>query len=139
MPVSSFGDILRTFRKRKRISQRALAEKLGVHLNTIWSWEQGNYLPGSKSMVLELARLLRLDEQEMLQLLEASLTALAPYWSVPLRRNPCFTGRDALLQYLHTRLTSVQPVALTQASALSGLGGIGKTQIAVEYAYRYAL
>jgi transcriptional regulator with XRE-family HTH domain len=65
MSIASFGDVLRDFRKRKRISQQALAEKLGVHRNTIWSWEQGNYLPDSKSIVLELARQLVLSEAEM--------------------------------------------------------------------------
>lgn len=36
--VSSCGDVLRTFRRRKRISRRALAGKLGVHPNTIMTF-----------------------------------------------------------------------------------------------------
>jgi len=90
-------------------------------------------------MVLELARLLRLDEQDTRLLLEASLTGLAPYWTVPFRRNPCFTGRAELLQRLHTQLAPEQANALSQAIAVSGLGGTGKTQLAVEYASRFAL
>ena len=52
-------------------------------------------------------------------------------WNVPLPRNPNFTGRDSLFSDLQAALTSGHPVAL------HGLGGMGKTQIAVEYAYRY--
>jgi len=61
--------------------------------------------------------------------------ALPPIWNVPLRRNPNFTGRATLLADLRTALTSGQPAALTQA--ISGLGGVGKTQLALEYAYRH--
>ena len=61
---------------------------------------------------------------------------LPPVWNVPHHRNPNFTGREELLAAIHQALTSGQPAALTQA--LSGLGGIGKTQLAVEYAYRHA-
>ena len=56
---------------------------------------------------------------------------------VPFRRNPFFTGREALLSQLYDHLHEQQATALTQAQAISGLGGIGKTQTAVEYAYRY--
>jgi tetratricopeptide (TPR) repeat protein len=58
-------------------------------------------------------------------------------WTVPYSRNPFFTGRERLLALLHDNLTTSKAAALTQAQAISGLGGIGKTQTAVEYAYRY--
>jgi hypothetical protein len=62
-------------------------------------------------------------------------------WHIPYRRNPLFTGREELLQQLYDRFTasnSSKTVALSQAQAISGLGGIGKTQVALEYAYRYS-
>src|SRR5579859_5361336 len=129
MPIASFGDVLRDFRKQKHMSQRTLAEQMGVHRNTIWSWEQGNYLPDSKSIVLELAYQLGLSDAETRQLLEASLTALSPHWSVPYQRNVFFTGRDALLDQLHQFLHTDHAATLTQSYTLYGLGGIGKTQI----------
>ena len=61
-----------------------------------------------------------------------SLPSSSPaIWNVPFARNPFFTGRDELLDQLHTELQT------TQTQAISGLGGIGKTQIAAEYAFRY--
>jgi tetratricopeptide (TPR) repeat protein len=57
-------------------------------------------------------------------------------WTVPHPRNRNFTGRKALLKDLRKKLTSGQPAALTQA--IHGLGGVGKTQLANEYAYRHA-
>lgn len=65
-------------------------------------------------------------------------------WNVPYSRNPHFTGREELLNQLSQRLTPAGPndpakigrVALTHPQAIKGLGGIGKSQIAVEFAYR---
>jgi nucleoside phosphorylase/tetratricopeptide (TPR) repeat protein len=65
-------------------------------------------------------------------------------WNVPYRRNPYFTGRDELLDQLTQQLSlegqkersTTRRAALTQPKAIKGLGGIGKTQVAVEYAYR---
>jgi hypothetical protein len=58
-------------------------------------------------------------------------------WNVPYRRNPFFTGRDQVLKDLHKVLRKGSEAALTQVAAIAGLGGIGKTQTAVEYAHRY--
>src|SRR5260370_15160813 len=85
---SSFGELLKTHRKRKRLTQKQLAQRLSVHANTISSWELGTYLPATRGLILELARHLALDEQETRQLLEPSLTALSPHCLVPRPRNP---------------------------------------------------
>lgn len=64
--------------------------------------------------------------------------------TIPYLRNAHFTGREAILDHLEQHLgvsapdssPGIRQVALTQPQAVKGLGGIGKTQIAVEYAYR---
>ncbi|MEV5831092.1 FxSxx-COOH system tetratricopeptide repeat protein [Spirillospora sp. NPDC052242] len=56
--------------------------------------------------------------------------------SVPMR-NPHFTGRESTLDRLHRELSgSADGTFVLQA--LQGLGGIGKTQLATEYAHRFA-
>ncbi|MCI0398381.1 MAG: FxSxx-COOH system tetratricopeptide repeat protein [Chloroflexi bacterium] len=61
---------------------------------------------------------------------------LPPGSRLPLRANPLFVGREEKLRRLawelQERVSAVGPTIV-----LSGLGGIGKTQLAVEFAYRY--
>jgi tetratricopeptide (TPR) repeat protein len=59
---------------------------------------------------------------------------LPPVWNVE-PRNPEFTGREPMLTVLRSRLSS-GGTAVVQA--LRGMGGVGKTQIAIEYAYRFS-
>src|SRR5262249_51188060 len=67
----------------------------------------------------------------------SSINRFEPIFSIPYPRNPFFTGREGVLAQLRETLASSSATALTQSQAICGLGGIGKTQTAVEYAYRY--
>jgi tetratricopeptide (TPR) repeat protein len=61
---------------------------------------------------------------------------LPPIWNVPHLRNPNFIEPGQRLRELRDGLRSGRPGDFTRA--LAGLGGVGKTQLAVEYAYRHA-
>ncbi len=76
---------------------------------------------------------------EDLPLLAASIprVSLPPVWNIPYSRNPFFLGHENEFTQLHSHLQTGQATALSQPQAISGLGGIGKTQLALEYAYRY--
>jgi hypothetical protein len=52
-------------------------------------------------------------------------------WNIPYLRNDYFTGREEILTQLHTRFQTDNATALSQRHAMSGLGGIGKTQTAL--------
>ena len=58
---------------------------------------------------------------------------------VPFRRNDGFTGREADLLRLAELLLPWPETAerATQPAAITGMGGLGKTQLAVEFCYRY--
>src|SRR5207249_2470082 len=55
---------------------------------------------------------------------------------VPHRRNPFFTGREDILARIRGAFKANHD-DITIPVALSGLGGVGKTQTAIEYAYRH--
>ena len=47
-------------------------------------------------------------------------------------------GRDEALRAVHEQLTQGRPTAIGQTASFQGLGGLGKTQLAVEYAWKYS-
>ena len=110
-----------------------------MHRNTISAWERGEYLPETTELIRGIADILSLNAKDKQRLLESTREriTLRPIWYVPYQRNPYFTGREEILLSLHHTLISGATAALIQTHAISGLGGIGKTQVAVEYAYRF--
>ena len=62
----------------------------------------------------------------------------APHWTIP-RRNPYFTGRAEVIQDLRDALLADGRATLGQTRAVVGLGGVGKTQTAIEYANAFHL
>ncbi|WP_149184373.1 FxSxx-COOH system tetratricopeptide repeat protein [Streptomyces sp. TRM49041] len=78
---------------------------------------------GGGAAAVDLARPLRFPDE------------LPPVWNVP-RHNRRFTGRRETLERLHDAL-AVETRG-TSVIALHGGGGVGKSQIAQEYAHRYA-
>lgn len=54
------------------------------------------------------------------------------------RKNPHFHFREEVFEELHTHLMSGRPRNEYRAAGLHGIGGVGKTQVALEFAHRYS-
>lgn len=128
------NELLSHEREQHHWTQEDVAEQIGApDAKMVGKWERGIILPTAHY------------RQQLIMLFGKSARELGlvrkdevPFWSVPYRQNLFFTGREDLLEHLHAELHAEKAVAFTQPLALSGLGGVGKTQTAIEYAYRYA-
>lgn len=141
---------LRKAREERAWLQKDLADQIGTTPVNISRWENGETFPSPyfRQRMCEvfdktLAELGLIPESDNSEIIPAEPVPVPPppqissVWNVPSTRNPYFTGREDLLAVLHARLSSARTAALTQPQALYGLGGIGKTQTAAEYAFRY--
>ena len=63
--------------------------------------------------------------------------SLPPGSHMPLPRHTLFVGRETALLQLATLLQGGDTAAIGQIAAATGLGGIGKTQLASEFVHRY--
>jgi tetratricopeptide (TPR) repeat protein/DNA-binding XRE family transcriptional regulator len=140
--------LLRQQRERHHWTQTELAQMIGATYLSVCRWESGATVPslyyrkrlcdvfGLPPEALGLAPAHGAAEVAE-HAPQAPASASPQVWQVPFRRNPFFTGREQVLERLAVLLGAGKAAALSQTQALSGLGGVGKTQTAVEYAYRH--
>ena len=148
----SFAGLLRQLRRAAKLTQEELAEAAGVSPRAISDLERGINRTARKETAVLLAGGLgisgpggeafvnaargRIPAADVLAAMRGSghRLATARLWNIP-ARNPAFTGREGLLAAVRDRLR-VRRGAIVQA--LHGMGGVGKTQLAAEYAHRFA-
>jgi tetratricopeptide (TPR) repeat protein len=154
---AAFGTLLRYFRVQADLSQEALAERARMSAESIGALERGARRSPYRETVRSLADALALSDDDRTRLEAAAARpqrararqsvpsgkpvdpktattadAIEPPWSVPdAMRTPYFIGREQLLAQLRTQLLEFH------RAGLSGLGGVGKTQAAIQYAIRY--
>src|SRR5512140_3824798 len=153
-PPVSFAGLLRQFRTEARLTQEELAEAAGLSPRSVSDLERGINRTARKDTAVLLAGALGLAEpvrslfvaaaQGQVRAAEVlaavresgpgSAGAVPRVWNIP-ARNPGFTGRDGLLTAVRERLLAGDRAVV---QALRGMGGVGKTQLAVEYAHRFA-
>jgi transcriptional regulator with XRE-family HTH domain len=153
-PVPGFAGLLRQLRADARLTQEELAEAAGLSPRSVSDLERGINRTAHKDTAVLLAGALGLAEPvrplfvaaargratagEVLAALRGSgprLPGTIPrVWNIPVR-NPGFTGRDDLLAEVRERLLAGDRAVV---QALHGMGGVGKTQLAAEYAHRFA-
>jgi tetratricopeptide (TPR) repeat protein len=142
------------------LTQEGLASLANVHVNTVYGWERNGVTKASR--LLALARIFAqlgviTDSASAHAFWEAcqgkplvpppELRTLAgtpsapmspldvgppPCSFIPLHRNPRFVGRQGDLDRLASMLTLPQAIV-----AVVGMGGVGKSQLACEYSYRF--
>jgi transcriptional regulator with XRE-family HTH domain len=139
---------LRRQREQRGWSQRYLAQQIGAPTPFYVSrWENGVSRPspyyreklctlfGKDAYELELLEQAGAasSDDDCLITQEQVTRASGGLWSVSLKRNPFFTGREEAFSHLRELLAS----GSIHSYAVTGLAGIGKTQTVIEYAYRY--
>ena len=145
---------LRAARKERGWTQQQVADRIGAPLSlNISRWENGTAFP-SAYYLEKLCHLFGKNVRELgLSQLESetqdeTASANEPaqvrpsidsrMWTVPYPRNLFFLGREEVLARLRRQLQADQAMDLSQPQAISGLGGIGKTQVVLEYACHHA-
>ena len=133
----SLGQRLIRERLRLHWSQEEVARALGTTARSVNRWEHDKAIPHPHHRQ-QLCRLFRVSSETLFGTISGvESTPPSAFWTLPYRRNPFFLGREEILSHLYETFHPSTATVCVQTQVLSGLAGIGKTQTAIEYAYRY--
>jgi tetratricopeptide (TPR) repeat protein len=130
-----FGRFLDSLRVRRGWTQEDAIAHLGVTRHTYIAWKTGQRLPSPKRLK-HIAATFKLSQAEEDEFNRLSKLEPPKLHNFTFSWNPLFTGREKQLEKLGKLLKDNDSVALTQPVIIRGLPGIGKTQLALEYAHR---
>jgi transcriptional regulator with XRE-family HTH domain len=146
-PALGFAGLLRQLRAEARQTPEELAMAAGLSLRSVSDLERGIDRTPSEDTAALLGGALGLAEPvrglfvaaacgriPAAEVLAAARGSGPRVWNIP-ARNPGFAGRDDLLAVVRERLLAGDRAVV---QALYGMGGVGKTQVAAEYAHRFA-
>src|SRR5689334_20574817 len=74
--MPTFGELLKSFRARRSLTQQQLANDVPVIRQSVSNWERGQYLPDRDTIVRRLKPILGLSLDEVNQLLHTADYAL---------------------------------------------------------------
>ena len=137
----SFGDLLRHYRTLAGMSQEALAERAGLTSNAIGSLERGERRRPRSHTIRSLVDALGLTDEQRSELIGATgqhgapapdaAAAPAPPGSSTLPAPPTpLIGRDQAV----AEITAILRRPEVRLVTLTGIGGVGKTRLALEVA-----
>lgn len=135
MATSSFGQLLKGFRARAGLTQEGLAHRADLSTEAIRALEGSRRRHPRVTTVAQLASALALSQAETEQLSAAASRMPGKVPAVQLRLPPAlvdFTGRSAELDELRSLLGKAGDTVGVVISAVGGMGGVGKTALAVE-------
>jgi tetratricopeptide (TPR) repeat protein/transcriptional regulator with XRE-family HTH domain len=131
---SGHNELLENAREQHLLTREELAERIGApEPRIIYGWEREGILP-QQHYRKALCGVFKKSPRELGFVKKGEV----PFWNVPYRRNPYFTGRERILTQVHTILEKERTAPTSQALAICGLGGIGKTQLVLAYTHQYS-
>jgi tetratricopeptide (TPR) repeat protein/transcriptional regulator with XRE-family HTH domain len=153
MATESLGDLLRRYRIRAGLTQAALAEKAGLSEQAISVLERGTRSRPRIDTVRALTAVLGLSTDEAAEFMTVArgksrkvrpplpdaetpvADSLPMPWQLP-PAVPDFTGRAAQIEAVLSALRDPGRSGAVGLVAVTGMGGIGKTSLAVQAAHK---